>query len=113
MGLAVLYYAVDPRHCAWLPHCPFRMLTGWECPACGGQRALHSLLHGRLDEALRFNPFLVIAVPYLAVAVWTSFDRGPTAARFRPIVQHRWVIYGYCVLFFVWWVVRNLPGVWH
>lgn len=111
LGVAALYFAVDPSHSAWLPQCPFHALTGWECPACGGQRALHALLHGRVGEALHFNLFLVVAVPYLLAVVWTSLDRGPTAARLRPIVQHRWVAYGYCLLFVVWWVVRNLPGV--
>ena len=51
--MAALYYAVDPSHDVWLPRCPFHALTGWDCPACGGQRALHSLLHGRFGEALR------------------------------------------------------------
>lgn len=55
---------------------PFHALTGWDCPACGGQRALHSLLHGRFGEALRFNPFLVVAVPYLLAVAWTSLDDG-------------------------------------
>lgn len=109
--MAALYYAVDPSHSAWLPQCPFHALTGWECPACGGQRALHALLHGRLGEAVRFNLFLVVSVPYFLAVVWTSLDRGRVAGRLRPIVQHRWVAYAYCVLFALWWVVRNLPGV--
>ena len=109
--MAALYYAVDPSHSAWLPQCPFHALTGWECPACGGQRALHALLHGRPGEAVRFNLFLVVSVPYFLAVAWTSLDRGRVAGRRRPIVQHRWVAYAYCVLFVVWWVVRNLPGV--
>ena len=109
--MAALYYAVDPSHSAWLPQCPFHALTGWECPACGGQRALHALLHGRPGEAVRFNLFLVVSVPYFLAVAWTSLDRGRVAGRLRPIVQHRWVACAYCVLFVVWWVVRNLPGV--
>lgn len=110
-ALAVLYRIADPARSAWMPQCLFRQLTGWECPACGGQRALHSLLHGHVAQAIHFNLFLVVAVPYLAAVVWTSVDRRPLAARIRPYVQHRWVGIGYCVLFVVWWVVRNLPGV--
>ena len=77
--MAALYYAVDPSHSAWLPQCPFHALTGWECPACGGQRALHALLHGRLGEAVQFNLFLVVSVPYFLAVAWTSLDRGRVA----------------------------------
>ena len=52
-----------------------------------------------------------MAVPYLLAVAWTSLDDGPAARRLRPIVQHRWLAWAYCVLFVVWWVVRNLPGV--
>lgn len=111
VGAALLYRAVDPSHSLWLPRCPFHALTGLECPACGGQRALHALLLGRVGDALRFNPFLVVSVPYLLAVAWTSLDSGRLAVRLRPLVQHRCVAWGYCVLFVVWWVVRNLPGV--
>lgn len=111
LTVAALYYAVDPSHSVWVPHCPFRTLTGLDCPACGGQRALYSLLHGEVAEALRFNPFLVVSVPYFLAVAWTALDKGRMAQRVRPVVQHRWVAYGYCLLFVVWWVVRNLPGV--
>ena len=75
------------------------MLTGWDCPACGGQRALHSLLHGRVGEALHFNPFLVVSVPYFLAVAWTSLDGGRLVfliieAIFRrpvPAKYERWV----------------------
>lgn len=111
VGVVLLYYGVDPAHTAWLPRCWFHEWTGWQCPACGGQRALHSLLHGHLARALHYNLFLIVSVPYFLAAAWTSFDRGVWASRLRPIVQHRCVAWGYCLLFVVWWVVRNLPGV--
>lgn len=110
LGAVLLYRAVDPSCSVWLPQCPFRMLTGWECPACGGQRALHSLLHARVGEALRYNPFLVVSVPYFLAVAWTAVGRSPLAVRMRPVVQHRAMALSYCLLFLLWWVVRNLPG---
>ncbi len=111
VGTVLLYRAVDPSQTAWLPQCPFHALTGWQCPACGGQRALHSLLCGRVGEAVGYNLFLVVAVPYFLAVAWTSLDHGRLARRWRPVVQHRWLAWVYCLLFVVWWVVRNLPGV--
>ena len=31
----VALYAVDPSSAWWVPKCPFKLLTGWSCPACG------------------------------------------------------------------------------
>ena len=36
--------------------CPFRMLTGWDCPFCGGTRLGSALLHGDGVAAFWFNP---------------------------------------------------------
>ena len=54
--------------------CPMRRLTGHPCPACGLTRSVVSSLHGRLGDALAFNPFgpvvllLVLAVTAVVVA---------------------------------------------
>ena len=41
------------------PKCLFFSLTGLQCPGCGSQRALHSLLHLDLVAALRYNAYMV------------------------------------------------------
>ena len=56
----LLYFFFDPNQQVWMPKCPLRLLTGWNCPACGLQRAAHALLHGRFVEALTYNYFIVI-----------------------------------------------------
>ncbi len=108
-ALALLYYRIDPGRTAWMPQCVFRSLTGWECPACGGQRALHASLHGEWAAALRYNPFLLVALPYLAAVVFATFGTGRRALRLRAWVRHPWVAGTYAVLFFAWWIVRNTP----
>ena len=110
--LAVGYYFVDPAQSVWVPKCPFRLLTGFDCPACGNQRALHALLHGEWLAALRFNPFVLLSLPYLAAVVYTSCAHGERALRLRPLVQHPTVVRCYLVLVLVWWVVRN-TACWH
>jgi hypothetical protein len=40
--------------------------TGLFCPGCGALRSLHQLLHGHLAAALRFNPLLVLSLPFAA-----------------------------------------------
>ena len=49
---------VDPHQPgALFPACPFKLLTGWNCPACGGLRMTHDLLHGNLSAAVVDNVF--------------------------------------------------------
>lgn len=45
--------------------CPFRAMTGLDCPGCGMTRALSRLTQGRIGTALDYNIVLVIAVPAL------------------------------------------------
>ena len=53
--------------------CPFRVVTGLPCPTCGLVRATGSLLHGRIGEAVRTNPFdaffLTVVVP-VGIVFW-------------------------------------------
>ncbi len=61
--------------------CPFRALTGWQCPLCGGTRMGAALLHGDLSAAYAFNPLVFIALIVLAGlgAVWAVEVAGGPA----------------------------------
>ncbi|MDE6397605.1 MAG: DUF2752 domain-containing protein, partial [Muribaculaceae bacterium] len=107
IGIIFLYYSHNPAECAWMPKCPSKLLTGYDCPACGAQRALHSCLHGDFVAAWHFNPFLFIALPYLLIAIFgaTGF---PGNVKARRIAHSKIMAYGYVAFFLVWWIVRNL-----
>ena len=53
---------VDPNTSSFFPGCPFRAMTGFDCPGCGATRALHSAVTGHPLQALDHNAFLTIAV---------------------------------------------------
>lgn len=108
----VVYYNIDPAQSAFAPKCAFRLLTGYDCPACGGQRALHALLHGRWRDALLFNPFLILSLPYAVAVCYASFCKSGAVQSLNRVVRHRAVVWSYVALFFVWWVVRN-TALWH
>ncbi len=109
IAVAAVLYLLDPMEFRFLPRCPFKLLTGWDCPGCGFQRAAHALLHGEWDKAWRFNPFLVYSVPYLLAVMLTEWVwRGERQDRWRRVVEGRWAVGLYLVLFCVWGVVRNL-----
>lgn len=72
---AALYFLLDPSVYPWMPKCPVHTLTGYDCPGCGSQRAIHALLHGELADAWRYNALLVAMIPYIILYTAASFRR--------------------------------------
>jgi len=64
-----LLFAFDPAVTIWFPSCPLFALTGWLCPLCGSLRAVHALLHGNVEAALRLNPLTTAGVAAGLIAV--------------------------------------------
>lgn len=56
---------------------PFKLLTGYDCPGCGSQRALHALLHGDIN-AFAYNPLFIIAIPYVITGLIFNQDKVKT-----------------------------------
>ena len=95
---------VDPhRPGAVFPGCPFKMLTGWNCPACGGLRMTHDLLHGDVPAAVVDNVFLLIGLPLLAL--WSAWRVRRAERVFPPLA-----IAIIAIAVIAWTVLRNLPG---
>lgn len=105
VGGALVYVGLgDPHKPHFVfPPCPFKLLTGWNCPACGGLRMTHDLLHGDLAAAVVDNVFLLIGLP--ALLAWVVV-RWRTQ---RPIFTMP-AIAVIAVLAIAWTVVRNMPG---
>ncbi|MFD1140618.1 DUF2752 domain-containing protein [Larkinella insperata] len=93
----------NPAQVSFFPPCPFKLLTGLECPGCGSQRCLHQLLHGRVGQAFSYNPLLVLSLPYLLLGFLLEYTPlGPK----RPGLHQRlygktasWLIFGIVVLY--------------
>ena len=106
LAIGALTYVgiVDPhRPGSLFPPCPFRLLTGWNCPACGGLRMTNDLLHGNVHAAVVDTVFLLAALPMLALWVLWRIKRGERVLSWPAIT----VI---AVAAIAWTVVRNLPG---
>jgi 4-hydroxybenzoate polyprenyltransferase len=104
-----LLYILNPTTQAFMPKCPFRLLTGLSCPGCGFQRALHALLHGRIFEAASYNLYLVYAGPYaLALLIQDYFLPQKQKEKWMKVLEHKYVVYFYIYTFMIWLVVRNI-----
>ena len=86
LGFALLaggaLFAVDPARHAIYPACWLYATTGLQCPGCGGLRATHQLLHGRLAAAWGLNPLAVLLTPLYA---WFGLDALLTLLRGRGL----------------------------
>lgn len=111
VALCLIYYFVDPSGTAWVPQCPVKFLTGYSCPSCGAQRALHAAVHGNFSAAVRYNLFILIALPYLAAAVIASWTEGRAAIWVKRTLLSPAALYIYVALYVLWAVVRNLCGL--
>ncbi|MEZ3589757.1 MAG: DUF2752 domain-containing protein [Muribaculaceae bacterium] len=108
LALVAVYFTLDPSTMRF-PRCPFLVLTGWRCPGCGSQRAVHALLHGDVAAAWRFNAALVAALPLIALLLFAEMTRRRFPDFYRR-VNSTPVIIGCAVAFILWWVSRNLFG---
>lgn len=80
LALAVVMFFFNPAEYGFFPRCFFRMVTGWDCPGCGGLRATHQLLHGQVRAAFALNPLLVVAFPFVVY-----FTARPWVERFAGL----------------------------
>jgi len=98
VGALGVLAAVDPERSAFIPQCPWLMLTGLYCPGCGTLRAIHQLLHGNPAAMLHLNLLLVVlflAAPILALK--PRLLRSPLLSR------------GIVAVVLSFWVLRNVP----
>jgi hypothetical protein len=85
------------------PVCPFRLLTGLNCPGCGALRMIHDVLHGHLAAAINDNIVVLVGIPLLAG--WMVLRRrGGKMPLTLPAAA------AVMVTLLAWTVVRNLPG---
>ncbi len=78
--------------------CPFKFVTGCDCPACGTQRSILSLLKGDILTSWQHNPLgigiCVLGIAYL-FGQWRGHQLGsayarPTAYLLLLIVLFKW-----------------------
>ena len=112
IGGGIVLYFHDPEASAGAPKCWFHLLTGWRCAGCGTQRALYHLLHLRPGQAVAYNPFLLIALPYLGLLFYLQYLGG--AKRFprldKALFGRKGILTAFTVIA-VYWIGRNLVGI--
>lgn len=112
IALVAFYYFVNPCVSSFHIKCIWKDMTGTQCPACGMQRALYALSHGHVLQALRYNYFFIVSVPYAFLAVLVSwYNHNGIFERLKVYVFHRNTLRAYVFVYFFWWIARNIFGL--
>lgn len=109
LGLAALYFYINPSEVDFLPKCPLYVTTGIYCPGCGSQRATHHLLNLNILGVTQQNVlylFALILIGYHSVIV--SLNRFFKRNIYNYIYHPKLPI---TILIFViiFWIIRNIP----
>lgn len=111
IALAIIYYLFNPAKYGFFPKCPFHTLTGLDCPGCGSQRAIYSLLHGDLRQAISYNLLLVISLPFLLVQLSYKIRSFILKRDIRwKILYHPLTPKIIFVIVMIFWIARNIPA---
>ena len=105
----IIYYAFNPLQSRFFPKCVFHAVTGYECPGCGTQRAIHSLLHGQLLNAIKYNLLFVVSLPYLFIGAVLDLanPENNKLARFKEKFYNSNVLIAIAIIIVFYWFFRN------
>lgn len=108
-GAAYLFF-FQPGRTGLFPACPFRTLTGFNCPGCGTTRGLHQLLHGNFVAAFELNPLTMLLLPLLGsilvVYTWSALSNRPLP-QINLSPKYGWLL---TILILGFWIFRNTPA---
>lgn len=85
--------------------CPWRSMTGLDCPFCGATRSAADLAAGDVVAALDHNALFVLVVLPLALAAWLAWTARAWRGAPAPVVSNR-LVAGLGVVTLAWWVLR-------
>lgn len=103
----VIYFAIDPSTSGLFPRCTFLSLTGYKCPGCGTQRAIHALLHGDVAGAFKYNALLLVAIPWIALCLYAE-SRRLRNPRLYARLNAPLLIWLFLAMVLLWWLLRNI-----
>ena len=102
-----IYYAIDPAVSTVFPRCTFLSLTGYKCPGCGSQRAIHALMHGDIVGAFKYNALLLVAIPWIALCLFAEVRRTRNPRMYSRI-NAPLLMWLFLALVVLWWLLRNI-----
>lgn len=108
VGILILFFLNNSSESSWFITCPFKMMTGYDCPGCGSQRALCHLLHLHFMQAFLLNPLLFLVAIYTSIGLILNLkffkNRFP---QFKVNMFGTKVLMMALILILVFFILRN------
>ena len=106
-----LFAYYNPEDHRFFPKCPVFLLTGYKCPGCGSQRAFYHLFHGNFLTAFRYNPLMIVLIPYILSGIYLEYianKANPRIVRIREFLFGKWMllVLSFTIIFYTF--LRNL-----
>lgn len=104
------FYFFNPAKVDFYPKCPFKTITGYDCPGCGSQQAIHNLLNIEILEAIKSNLLLVLAIifsiPFVVINIYKNPDKRILAL--KKLMYSNTTLLIILIIIIVFWIVRNI-----
>lgn len=107
--VTILYSFNPAEHSNIYPPSLSREWGGFYCPGCGILRALHQLLHGNWQAALRLNPLFIICLPYFFYWIIPYFFQYFYGVNLYSIYHKNKQILVTITVCLVYGLLRNIP----
>ena len=106
-SLVLLFF--NPTTTGFFPVCPFRALTGLQCPGCGSTRACYQLMHLHPIAAFKLNPLMMLTLPFILYGLAGFTKSAVTGKPQRRIFIPSIYLWGWLAALIFFWVFRNTP----
>lgn len=111
LGAIYIFYFLDK---GFAVECSFYKKTNLQCPGCGAQRALSSLVKGNIRQAWQFNPLIfmyisILGFLYVALMEVYVVKNKAFLAKY-PIPS--WSAYLFIGIMIVFFLYRNYTLLW-
>ncbi|MBQ1697888.1 MAG: DUF2752 domain-containing protein [Bacteroidales bacterium] len=107
--VVVFYRNNNPLESKQFPKCGFYVATGYKCPGCGGQRAVHYLLNGEFKESFKQNPLFHIGALYMITVMLLKTPLFyPRHQRLLYALTGLYACIGWLVGIIAFWILRNI-----
>ena len=107
-GFLFFFNPASPAN-QFFPKCPFRLLTGMQCPGCGSTRACYQLLHLHPVAAFKLNPLFMLTLPFIVYGFLGYTKSAITGRPQRRLFVPSFYLWAWLVLMIFFWVFRNTP----
>ncbi|MDM1045317.1 DUF2752 domain-containing protein [Myroides sp. 1354] len=91
-------------------NCSIKDYTGWDCPGCGGQRAVDAIVQGKFKDAFYYNQLIyiylsVIAYIYVLFVEYYLLKNKRFMQRYGFSTRFAFL---FIVIIFLFFIIRNI-----